>query len=68
MSFIAFVDERNVKLKDPTPSQQAEWSVDGWVRVYPVEVTKQTAIVDLPQGSFTEGPRIEIPAKEIMQQ
>jgi hypothetical protein len=41
--------------------------VDGWVKVFPVEVKKNKALVDLPQGSFTEGPRIQVPAKELIQ-
>lgn len=64
--FVAFVDERNIKLKSREP--QTEGSVDGWVKVFPVKVTKSSALVDLPtQGSFVEGPRIEISPKELIQ-
>jgi hypothetical protein len=64
--FVAFVDERNVKVsKGMTPEVQKP--VDGFVRVFPVNVKKKTALVDLPQGSFTEGPRIEVPTKELVE-
>jgi len=64
--FIAFVDERNVKVKGKQ-ELRLENPVDGWVKVFPVEVKKNKALVDLPQGSFTEGPRIQIPTAELIQ-
>jgi len=64
--FVAFVDERNVKVKG-NQELKLDNPVDGWVRVFPVEVKKNKALVDLPQGSFTEGPRIQVPATELIQ-
>jgi hypothetical protein len=64
--FVAFVDERNVKVSgDKKPEVQQP--VDGFVRVFPVNIKKKTALVDLPQGSFTEGTRIEVPTKELVE-
>jgi hypothetical protein len=60
--FVTFVDMRNVKEDQPIDHEK---TVDGWVEVFPVRVTSHQALVDLPQGSFTEGPRIEIPSREL---
>ena len=65
--YVAFVDARNVKVK-ANQEPALNKPIDGWVRVLPVEVKKNTALVDLPQGGFTEGPRIEIPSKELIPQ
>jgi hypothetical protein len=66
-NFIAFVDHRNIRLKSDL-NLTSEESVDGWVKVYPVEVSTSKALVDLPtQGGFAEGPRIEISPKELIQ-
>jgi hypothetical protein len=64
--FVSFVDERNVKVKG-NQELKLDHPVDGWVRVFPVEVKKNKALVDLPQGSFTEGPRIQVPVTELIQ-
>src|SRR5215831_2787574 len=61
--FVAFVDERNVKVKGGQ-QLQLDHPVDGWVKVFPVEVKKNKALVDLPQGSFTRGPRIQVTPAE----
>jgi hypothetical protein len=62
--YVAFVDARNVQVS-PHTQPAINNPIDGWVRVLPVAVSKETAVVDLPQGSFTEGPRIQIPSKEL---
>jgi hypothetical protein len=65
--FVAFVDERNVQIKSDQHLKSEE-AVDGWIKVFPVKVTETKALVDLPtQGSFVEGPRIEISPKELIQ-
>ncbi|MGH7781861.1 MAG: hypothetical protein ACREQR_18750 [Candidatus Binataceae bacterium] len=57
----ALVDSRSVKVEEePTAGE----SVRGFVSVSLVHFDPQTrqALVDLPQGSFTRGPRIQIPS------
>ncbi len=66
--YVAFVDAKNVKVKADDEPALNKPPVDGWVRVLPVEVKKNTSLVDLPQGSFTEGPRIEVPSKDLISQ
>lgn len=52
------VDRRNVVVPhDPLPGKE----VDGRIRVAIVELRNDSALVDLPQASFTMGPRLEVP-------
>ena len=62
----ALVDHRSVMAKE---NPQSGKPAKGFVTVSVVEYDKQTkhALVDLPQGSFTKGPRIRIPLKMMVQ-
>jgi hypothetical protein len=62
--FVAFVDERNVK---EVHAPNHDNVVDGWVKVSPVKMIGEDAWVDLPQGSLTEGPRIQVSSKQLTQ-
>ncbi|HWP58827.1 MAG TPA: hypothetical protein VNL14_13125 [Candidatus Acidoferrales bacterium] len=54
----ALVDRRNViPDRDVKPGEE----YNGHVKVAVVEVKKDSAIVDLPQPGFTEGPRLKVP-------
>jgi hypothetical protein len=57
----ALVDHRSVVVKEEPRMGR---SVNGFVSVSLVHYDKDTklALVDLPQGSFTKGPRIQIPS------
>jgi hypothetical protein len=60
----ALVDHRSVVLKGtPKPGESA----NGYVTVSVVEYDKHTkhALVDLPQGSFSKGPRIRVPSNMV---
>lgn len=62
----ALVDHRSVMSNEnPQPGKP----IKGFVTVSVVEYDKQTkqALVDLPQGSFTKGPRIRVPSKMMVQ-
>jgi len=56
----ALVDRRSVVIAEEPHAGKA---VDGFVGVFLVGYDKHTkqALVDLPQGSFTKGPRIHVP-------
>jgi hypothetical protein len=58
----ALVDHRSVV--EPKESRTGKTS-QGFVEVYLVNYDKRTkqALVDLPEGSFTKGPRIKIPSE-----
>lgn len=60
----ALVDHRSVVADGEIHSGKA---VNGFVGVFLVGYDKQTnqALVDLPQGTFTKGPRIQIPSQMI---
>ncbi len=54
----ALVDKKHVTPKaDPAPGTE----VAGRVRVDIVEYHKDSVVVDLPQGGFSEGPRLKVP-------
>jgi len=54
----ALVDERSVIVsQEPRPGGE----VPGRVRVSVIELEENSAIVDLPQAGFTEGPRLRVP-------
>jgi hypothetical protein len=58
----ALVDRRSVV--EPKESRSGQKGL-GFVTVYLVNYDKRTkkALVDLPQGSFNKGPRIQIPSE-----
>lgn len=54
----ALVDKVHVRVDhEPTPGDE----VPGRVHVDIVEVRKDDVIVDLPQGGFSDGPRLKVP-------
>lgn len=53
-----FVDESQVEVpRELEPGEE----VDGFVKVAIVEENDGYAIIDLPQQSFTRGPRVSVP-------
>jgi hypothetical protein len=52
------VDKRHV-IMDKEPLSRGE--VDGRVKVFVVEATHDSVVVDLPQPGFVEGPRLKVP-------
>ena len=54
----ALVDKRHVEVeRDPEPDEE----VEGRLRVMVVETHKDSAVIDLPQPTMTEGTRFEVP-------
>jgi hypothetical protein len=53
----ALVDHRDVRPSKITPGSV----VDGQLKVSVLQVTKDSALIDLPQSGIVQGPRIRVP-------
>lgn len=55
---VAFVDQRDVKVKEKIPEGR---DIDGKLLVRLIEKTNNQAIIELPQPSIAHGLRIRVP-------
>lgn len=61
-NIVIFVDKSDVIVKGDISAKEA---VRGWIKIHVIRFEDDSAIVDLPQPSLTEGTRIRIPKSYI---